>query len=159
MFSLVTISLNLASGQQVPFTSIGIASMRGKDICDLQGQFPQHLGVYLDRRKDYAVEYKKRDGVIALFLLGKFRDGCGIVHAVLDLTPFIRTGETLEFKCYTDHEGGTTWGKWGHVVGLAGDEEGRFLKARLAWRVNIKEKRFEKIENKVVTCDTSGYAN
>jgi|GEM_PF-3677033 len=97
-----------------------------------------------------------------VFLLGKPLLGrCGIVNAVLDLTSVVNTDESVEFKCYTNNEGGTTWKKWGHIVGLANNENGkkRYVKARLAWRVNVKEKRFETIENKVVTCDTTGYGD
>ena len=132
MFGVILISCSYASGQQVPFTSAGIASLRGKDICELQGQFPKQLGVYLDHRKEHAVQYRERDGVIALFLLAKpSSTNCGIVDAVLDLTPLIKVGETPEFKCYADHEGGTTAGKWGHVVGLADNQRGtkRVVKA------------------------------
>jgi hypothetical protein len=128
----------------IPFTPDGIRSIRGKDVCEFQGQFPSHLGVYLDRQKEHAVQYRERDGVIAVFLLSKPTLLCGVVDETLDLTPLIRKGETVEFKCYTNREGGTTWGKWGHVVGLANNERGlkRFVKARLAWRVNVEEKRF-----------------
>jgi hypothetical protein len=160
IFVVILISSNCAFGQQVPFTSAGIASLRGKDICDLQGQFPEQLGVYLDRRKEHAVQYRERDGVVALFLLAKPSSAnCGIIEAVLDLTPVIKVGETPEFKCYTDHEGGATPGKWGHVVGLADNQRGtkRFVKPRVAWRVNVKEKRFDKIDDKATECDTRGY--
>jgi hypothetical protein len=160
MFGIVSIAVSCANGQQVPFTSAGIASLRGKDVCKLQGEFPKRLGVYLDHRKEHAIQYREADGVTAIFLLRKpLSDDCGIVDAVLDLTPLIKVGESPEFKCYTGNEGGTTWGKWGHVVGLANNHGGtkRRVKARLAWRVNIGEKRFEEIDDKTVECDTSGY--
>jgi hypothetical protein len=153
-----------ASGQTtsgIPFTPDGIRSIRGKDLCEFQGTFPDRLGVDLDRRKEHAVQYLERDGVIAVFLLSKPTPSCGIVDAALDLTPVIRQNETVQFKCYTDHEGGSTWGKWGHVIGLADNHSGlkRFVRARLAWRVNIQQKRFEQLTDQSVTCDTSGYAN
>jgi hypothetical protein len=145
----------------IPFTPGGIRSIGGKNVCQFQGEFPDQLGVDLDRRKEHAVQYRERDGVIAVFLLSNPALRCGLVDAALDLTPLIRKGETVQFKCYTPHEGGTTWGKWGHVIGLADNENGakRFVKARLAWRVNVKEKRFEEIKSQSVTCDTSGYTD
>ena len=148
-----------ASAGDIPFTPAGLASLRSKNICDLQGEFPIGVAVYLDRQKENAIDYRERDGVYALFLLSKPLQRCGIVDAVLNLTPLIKQGEKAEFKCYTDREGGTTWGKWGHVVGLANDQGGTkpVVKARLAWRVNIKEKRFEEIHGPTVRCDTSGY--
>lgn len=117
--------------------------------------------MYLDFAKEHAVQYRERDGIIAIFLLSKPTLHCGIVEAGLDLTPVIRKGETVEFKCYTNHEGGTTWGKWGHIVGLANNHAGqkRFVKARLGWRVNIINKRFDPIMGEAVRCDTSGYAD
>lgn len=115
--------------------------------------------MYLDLHKQHAVQYRERGGIIAVFLLSKPTAQYGLVDAVLDLTPLIKTGESPEFKCYTNHEGGTTWGKWGHVIGLADNESGkrRFAGARLAWRVNIEKKRFEEISEKT-QCDTSGFS-
>jgi hypothetical protein len=135
--------------------------MHGKDLCDFQGEFTQRFGVYLDRAKKYSVAYRGRDGIVAIFLLSEPTARCGIVESALDLTHFIRKDETVEFKCYTDHEGGTTWGKWGHVVGLADNHNGRerLVHARLAWRVDIKEERFEEIKGETVVCDTSGYTD
>lgn len=150
-----------AWGGEVSFTPKGIASLVGKDICDLHGEFPVGGAVYLDHRKQVALDYRERDGVYAVFLLSKPSTNCGQVDAILDLTPLIKNSESMEFKCYTKREGGTTWGKWGHVVGLADNQDGkkRFVKARLAWRVNLKKKRFEKIKDEEVQCDTSGYAD
>lgn len=157
---MLAISFASAGEGDIPFTSAGIASLVGKSICDLQGKFPLGVAVYLDHRKQYALDYRERDGTIAVFLLSKPVAQCGRVDAVLNLTPLIKTGESPEFKCYTDHEGGTTWGKWGHIIGLANNESGkkRFVSARLAWRVNIERKSFEKISEKT-QCDTSGYAD
>jgi hypothetical protein len=148
-----------ASWSQVPFTPEGIASLEGKDVCNLQGVFNHQLSVYLDRRKEHAVDCRERDGIIALFLLSKPTIECGVVDAALNLTPLIKKNETVQFKCYTAHEGGTTWGKLGHVIGLADNKGGtkRFVGARLAWRVNVKEKRFEEIKGEKVVCDTAGY--
>ena len=126
--------------------------------------------MYLDLAKRHLVDYMERDGVVGVFLLSKptlvFRSNkptltCGTVDASLDLTHLIRKNETLAFKCYTAHEGGTTWGKWGHVIGLADNENGakRFVKARLAWRVDVKVKHFDEIRSQSVTCDTSGYTD
>lgn len=126
--------------------------------------------MYLDHAKRNLVEYMERDGVVGAFLLRNptlvFRSNqptltCGVVDASLDLTHVIQKSESLIFKCYTAHEGGTTWEKWGHIVGLADNDNGRkrFVKARLAWRVYVKEKRFEEIKWESVTCDTSGYAD
>jgi len=156
---LVLISFAYANAGDVPFTPAGIASLKGRDICELQGTFYSKVGVYLDGRKEQAVKYLERDGMIVVFLLGKpLSDNCGIVHDVLDLTPLITSGENVEFKCQTDTEGGATWKKWGHVIGLANNQRGtkRFATARLAWRVNVTEKRFDPIK-KPVRCDTSGY--
>ena len=116
------------------------------------------MSLRLDHKKEHAVQYRERDGIIAVFLLSRPTLHCGVVDAALDLTPLIRKGEAVEFKCYTDREGGTTWGKWGHVVGLADNQGGRkrFVTARLAWRVNINEKRFEEMKGEAVRCDTSG---
>lgn len=160
-FGLVLFQLSCANGGEIPFTPEGIASLIGKDVCDLEGEFPNQLGVTLDRCEEHAVQYRERDGVIAVFLLNRPTLRCGVVDAVLNLTPLIKPGESPEFKCYTNDEGGTTWRKWGHVIGLANNEHGkkRFVRARLAWRVNIKEKRFEQIISEKVECDTSGYAN
>jgi hypothetical protein len=116
-------------------------------------------GVYLDGRKEHAVKYLERDGTTVVFLLGKpLSDNCGIVDAFVDLTPLIKSGENAEFKCHTDTEGGATWKKWGHVIGLANNQRGRmrFATARLAWRVNVNQKRFDPIK-KPVHYDTSGY--
>jgi hypothetical protein len=151
-----------AKAGDIPFTHAGIASIEGKDICQFKGDFPSKVGVYLDGRKDHVVKYLERDGMMVLFLLGKsLSENCGIVEATLDLTPLMKKGETAEFKCYTDTEGGITWNKWGHVVGLADNQGGRrrFVSARMAWRVNIPEKRFELIRKKTVQCDTSGYTD
>jgi hypothetical protein len=153
-----------AAGQAtngIPFTTDGIRSIHGKDVCEFQGSFPDRLGVYLDHRDEHAVQYRARNGVSAVFLLGKPTPTCGLVDAALDLTSLIRKGETVEFKCDTDHEGGTRLGEWGHVIGLADNKSGlnRFVKARLAWRVNIKEKRFEEMTGQSVTCNTSGYTD
>ncbi|MGB7668940.1 MAG: hypothetical protein WBL66_16920, partial [Candidatus Acidiferrales bacterium] len=114
---------------------------------------------YLDGRKENLVHYQERDGITAVFLLSKPTDKCGVVDAALDLTRLIRKGESIEFKCYTAHEGGTTPGKWGHVIGLADNHGGskRFVRARLAWKVDVMEKRFEELKGQWVTCDTAGY--
>jgi hypothetical protein len=146
---------------EVPFTPTGIASLTGKDVCSLGEAFPTQLGVYLDGGKEHAVQYRERDGIVAVFLLSRPTPHCGVVDASLDLTTIIRKDETVEFKCYTNHEGRTTWGKWGHVVGLANNQRGRkrFVTARLAWRVNIRGKRFEEITGEAARCDTSGYAD
>ena len=152
----------IASGQdKTPFTAAEIAASPGKDICSFGEQFPKQEGVFLDSANQHAVEYREHDGIIGVFLLSNPTTHCGIVDASLNLTPQIRKGETVEFKCYTNREGGTTWGKWGHVVGLADNQGGRkrFVTARLAWRVNVTEKRFEEIKGKTVRCDTSGYAD
>jgi hypothetical protein len=154
--------VSLSRGQtRVPFTPSGISSLTGKDICSLDGEFPKQLGVYLDVGKEHAVQYREREGVVAVFLLSKPTLHCGTVDAGLDLTRLIRKGETVEFKCYTKREGGTTWGKWGHIVGLANNDEGRerLVTARMAWRVNINGKRFEAIKGETVHCDTSGYTD
>lgn len=157
--ALLPISSVGQTSSGIPFTPAGIRSMNGKNICDFQGKFLYASDVYLDRARSYSVDYRERDGVFAVFLLSKPTGHCGIVDAALDLTHLIRKGEGIEFKCYTRQEGGTTWGKWGHVVGLADNHNGqeRFAHARLAWRVDIKEKRFEGLEGQPVTCDTSGY--
>jgi len=156
---LMTCSLLFGAGVgDVPFTSAAIASFPGKDICSLQGKFPKKFGLSLDDKWEHSVEYRDRDGVIALFLLGKSGPPtyCGIVHAVVDLTPLIKPGEIPYFKCHIDSEGPT---KWGNVVGLANNHSGkrRFVKARLAWKVNTKEQRFEEVKGQAVSCDTSGY--
>jgi len=145
----------------IPFTTAGIRSITGKDVCDFSGQFPEQDGVYLNGRKDNVVHYQQRDGVIGVFLLSKPTGRCGVVDAALDLTPLVRKGENIEFKCYTAHKGGTTLKKWGHVIGLADNENGRkrFVRARLAWRVNVQNREFEELKGQAVTCDTSGYTN
>jgi hypothetical protein len=160
-FLSIVISGNCATQDTVPFTSAGIASLTGKDVCSLGESFPNQFGVYLDMAKEHAIQYREQDRIIAVFLLSKPTAHCGIVDATLDLTPVVRKGETVEFKCYTDREGGTTWGKWGHIVGLANNRAGqrRFAKARLAWRVDSDNKRFEPITVSVVNCDTSGYSD
>ena len=168
MFRILIFAMGLAliqssngSGAKVRFTSEGIASLKGRDVCDLEGEFPKQLGVDLDKNKEHAVHYQERDGVIAVFLLSKPTDRCGVVDAALDLTSLIKNGENPEFKCYTSREGGTTWPKWGHIVGLADNQNGkrRFVTARRAWRVNIAKQRFEEIKDEIVRCDTSGYEN
>jgi hypothetical protein len=156
--------LHAAAGQiakSIPFTPDGIRSITGKNLCDFSGEFPERFGVYLDGRKDNSVDYRERDGVSAVFLLSVPTDRCGVVDAILDLTLLVRKGESVEFKCYTSREGGTTWAKWGHVIGLADNENGRkqFVKPRLAWRVDIAKKRFEELQGQSVTCDTDGYKN
>lgn len=158
--ALLSISALGQTPKRIPFTAKRIRSIVGQNVCDFQGEFPEQFGVYLDGRKENAVHYQERDGTTAVFLLSRPTARCGVVDAALDLTPLIQKGETVEFKCYTAHEGGTTWGKWGHVIGLANNHDGleRLVHARLAWRVNVKEKRFEKLHDPV-TCDTSGYTN
>ena len=149
---MILAGLCYGEGGDIPLTRAGIASLKGKDICALQGEFPQGIGVYLDHRKEHALDYRVRDGVFSVFLLSRPSTGnCGVVDAVLDLTPLVRTGEKLEFKCSADHEGGTRWGKWGHVIGLANNHGGtkRWVNARLAWRVNVKQKQFGKLHNKL----------
>ena len=149
------------SAERIPFNATNIRSIVGRNICDFQGEFPEQFGVYLDGRKDNSVHYQQRDGIVAVFLLDKPTDRCGVADAAIDLTPLIRKGETVEFKCYTTHAGGTTSEKWGHLIGLADNENGlkRFVKARLAWRVDVKEKRFDELKGQSVTCDTGGYTN
>ena len=106
----VLISFPNATAGDVPFTPAGIASLKGKNVCELQGKFYSRAGVYLDGRKEHAVEYLSRDGMTVVFLLSKpLSENCGTVEAVLDLTPLIKTGENVEFKCHTDSEGGSTW--------------------------------------------------
>lgn len=144
--------------QGVPFTTGGIASLPGHDVCSLQGQFVEQFGLYLDDKKEHSVEYREREGVIALFLLDNSATprNCGLVDAALNLTPLIKKGEDPLFKCHVNSEGRT---RWGHVVGLGDNKRGnkRFVVPRLAWRVNIKEKRFDQIKGEPVTCDASGY--
>lgn len=161
LIGILLISTASARGGDIPYTSAGLAALKGKDICDLKGTFYVGVGVYLDQQKQYALRYLVRNGVDAVFLLSKPTTTCGLVDAVMDLTPIIKTGESLEFKCYTDNEGGTTWGKWGQIIGLANNDQGskRIVKARLSWRVNIKERRFEEIKDKEVECDTAGYTD
>jgi hypothetical protein len=158
---LLPISVLGQAPKTIPFDPDGIRSIVGKNVCDFQGEFPEQSGVYLDGKKENAVHYQQRDGIIAVFLLSNPSGRCGMVDAALDLTPLIRKGETLEFKCYTAEEGGTTWEKWGHLIALADNQRGRkrFVKPRLTWRVDIKGRQFEKVTDKGVTCDTSGYAN
>ena len=152
----------MTSGQTtsegVPFTSEGIVSLPGHDICSLQGEFPKQFGLYLDDKKEHAIQYKERGGIIALFLLDNSAasDYCGIVDATLDLTLLRKKGEEPEFKCHVNSEGRT---RWGRVVGLCDNQRGkkRFVVPRLAWRVNTKGKRFDEINGEPVTCDTSGY--
>jgi hypothetical protein len=111
---LVCLCLFCANAGDIPFTPSGIASLRGKDVCELNGKFYSKVGVYLDGGREHVVKYLARDGMTVVFLLGKpMSENCGIVDAVLDLTPLIKAGETPEFKCYTDTEGGTTWERWG----------------------------------------------
>ena len=163
-----------ASGQtapRIPFTRAGIHSIVGNNLCDFQGEgWQDTYGVYLDHAKRHSVDYRERDGVVGVFLLSRptlvFRSGkstltCGVVDASLDLTHVIRKDEMIAFKCYTAHEGGTTWGKWGHIVGLADNDNGqkRFVKARLAWRVDIHGRRFQELKGQSVTCDTSGFGD
>jgi hypothetical protein len=161
LLGISSASLLFAAQGEVPFTPAGIALLTGKDICSLGEEFPRQLGVYLDLAKTHAVQYRERDGITAVFLLSKPTTHCGIVDASLNLTTIIQKDETVEFKCYTSREGGTTWGKWGHIVGLANNRAGRkrFVKARLAWRVDIENKRFEPITSDTVHCDTSGYTD
>ena len=146
------------NGRSVPFTSAGITSLPGRDICDLQGEFPKQFGVYLDDKKEHSIEYRERDDVIAVFLLEKSLPPkyCGIVDSTLDLTS-LRKGEEIPlFKCHVNSEGRT---RWGHVVGLGDNRRGhkRFVSPRLAWRVNVTEKRFDEIKGEPVSCDASGY--
>jgi hypothetical protein len=160
----VLLSICVARGETtngIPFTPEGIRSIPGKDVCDFSGQFPEQFGVYLDSRKGNAVHYQQRDGVVAVFLLSKPTGRCGVVDAVLDLTPLVRKGENVEFKCYTTREGGTVPGKMGHVIGLADNKNGlrRFVRARLAWRVSTQERQFQELKGQSVTCDTSGYTD
>jgi hypothetical protein len=125
-------SLLFAAQGEVPFTPARIASLTGKDICSLGEAFPKQLGVYLDLEKRHAVQYREKNGIVAVFLLSSPTPHGGMVDAILDLTPTIRKEETVEFKCYTNGEGGTTWGKWGHIVGLAYNRAGKeqLVKAR-----------------------------
>ncbi|MEQ1741458.1 MAG: hypothetical protein ABL869_03015 [Candidatus Nitrotoga sp.] len=149
-----------ADEHTTPFTSEGLNTLKGKDICSIEGEFSGELGVYLDGHKDYSVVYRERDGVIAAFLLSHPTNNCGKVEAVLNVTKTIKKEEFIEFQCYTKHEGGTGWEKWGHVIGLVNNDKGnkRFVTARVAWRVNVEKKRFEKISKKT-ECDTIGYAD
>jgi hypothetical protein len=156
--SFVCVTSGQTTSQGVPFTSAGIASLPDRDICSLQGEFPKQFGLYLYDKGQHAIQYRERDGVIALFLLENSVPPryCGTVDAILDLTN-LRKGEEIPlFKCHVNSEGRT---RWGRVVGLGDNQRGhkRFLVPRLAWRVNIKEKRFDEIKGEPVTCDASGY--
>ena len=146
------------TSQGLPFTSTGIVSLPGHDICTLQGEFPNQFGLYLDDKKEHAVQYRERDGFIAVFLLEDSLPPryCGTVDAALDLTALRKKGEDPLFKCHVDSEGRT---RWGRVIGLGNNLRGhkRFLSPRLAWRVNTKEKRFDAITGEPVSCDASGY--
>lgn len=146
----------------IPFTAAGIRSIVGKNVCQFSGwRSFEGDGVYLDFNKLHSVDWAVHDGVSAVFILSKPTDHCGIVDAALDVTHLTRKGESVEFKCYTGHEGGTTWGKWGYVIGLANNENGtrRIARARLAWKVDVLEKRFEELKGQSVTCDMTGYAD
>jgi hypothetical protein len=161
VFAIFPIVVTAQTATGVPFDSEGILSIGGKDVCVFAGTFPDQFGVYLDKRKENALQYRGRDGVVALFLIRKPTDRCGIVEAALNLSSQIHKGETVEFKCKAGDEGGTTWGGWGHIVGLADNRRGtkRFVMPRLAWRVNIEAKRFQKISSQAITCDTSGFTD
>ncbi len=90
VFLLLLLFLHAAAGQiakSIPFTPEGIRSITGKNLCDFSGDFSERFGVYLDGRKDNSVDYRERDGVSAVFLLSVPTDRCGVVDAVLDLTP------------------------------------------------------------------------
>lgn len=158
-FGLSPIRTPSQTKNQVPFTPAGIRSIRGRNICDFEGKYFEGIGVYLDREKTHSVDERESNGVDAVFLLSKPTEHCGIVESTLDLTRLIRRGESVEFKCYTGHEGGTTWPKWGHIIGLADNQNGlkRFVRARVPWRVDVQAKRFEELRGQPVTCDTSGY--
>ena len=167
-WSLMTLGMALlsfasAKTGEVPFTSAGIPSIQGRNICQFQGKFYEGVGVFLDGKKEYSVQYLVRDGVEAVFLLGRpltEHGNCGTVISFFDVTPLIEEDESVEFKCYTnDGEGGTTWKRWGHIIAIANNHRGklRYVTARLAWRLNLKEKRFEEIHDKTVRCDTAGY--
>lgn len=157
---LLTTICSYADEHSVPFTLEGLNVLKGRDVCNIEGEFSGELGVYLDGRKDYSVVYRERDGVVAVFLLSHPSNNCGIVEAVLNVTKTIKKEEFIEFQCYTKQEGGTGWEKWGHVIGLVNNDNGnkRLVTARVAWRVNINKKRFEKITEKT-ECDTIGYAD
>jgi hypothetical protein len=43
---MILAGLCYGEGGDIPFTRAGIASLKGKDICALQGEFPQGIGVY-----------------------------------------------------------------------------------------------------------------
>ena len=66
---LVLISFAYANAGDVPFTPAGIASLKGRNICELQGTFYSKVGVYLDGRKEHAVKYLERDGMIVVFIV------------------------------------------------------------------------------------------
>jgi hypothetical protein len=93
-FSLIFTAMGQTSGD-IPFSSAGIGSLPGKDICHLQGEFPKQFGLYLDDKKERSVEYRERDGVICPVSIGNViaTKTCGIVDAALDLTRLIRKGE------------------------------------------------------------------
>lgn len=60
---LISVSLITAGylrAQEVPFTPDGIASLTGRNICKLQGEFPKSLGVYLDQQREHVVQYRER---------------------------------------------------------------------------------------------------
>jgi hypothetical protein len=158
MLLLISNALAQTRQQDVPFTSAGIASLPGHDVCSLQGEFPNQFGLYLDDKKESAVQYMERGNIIAVFLLSNSMPPsyCGKVEAALDLSPLRKKGEVPLFKCHVNKEGRT---RWGLVVGLGDNQKGhrRFLVPRLAWRVNTKEKRFDEIKGEAVSCDASGY--
>jgi len=89
----------------IPFTAEGIHSIVGEDVCDFQGEFPAQLGVDLDRSKEHAVQFRERNGIIAVFLLSRPVSRCGMVDAALDLTSVIRKGETVEFSAIRPTKG------------------------------------------------------
>src|SRR5437016_1102373 len=93
--TMVASSLGQANRSDVPFTSAGLETLPGKDICSLQGKFFNKSGGSLDAKWGHSVEYLARDGVIALFLLDKSGPPayCGTVRDVVDLTPLIKAGE------------------------------------------------------------------
>jgi hypothetical protein len=143
--------VGVASSGDVSLSESGLASLQGKARCLQKRDF----AFQIDEKRGSALVQVDSDAVL-LLANAHPPEYCGRVEAILDLTRLARQGEIAYFKSRIESKGHT---RWGRVIGLGNNHQGkkRFITARLAWRVNIKERRFADIEGQRVTCDTTGF--
>ncbi|MBI1911042.1 MAG: hypothetical protein HYS21_03480 [Deltaproteobacteria bacterium] len=158
LLSFFICSVQISSAADVAFSSASISELIGKSTCSLPPD--SRIGMFrlpLSDVQGHALEYRKKGNFETVFLLRGIKepDECGEIISVLKLQRH-KKSETIEFDCFVkgDKE------RQKRIIGIADNQKGKFRYAiaRLAWSVNFDTQVFEPINNKIVICDTRGYA-